>query len=383
MRTAVLAAAAAAAAADVGGDFSRAMVLLDKGDAAGARDAAERAYSQLPAKRSLGRLTKLQELPPRSLTDLLDSMWRDVERKVAVHPGAKRLAGADIWLVPNVLPKASVDALRSLTDDAAVSARTSGRYCFDRVWEVQPAELVPDWNQTVRAHLVRSGFRRTEDFEEVNKNGVRTWCVSVGADEHAELRRVLEASTSVLSERGTHPAVDAAEATISATLGLDPTFAYWAQLLRYPTGGRYGVHTDCTVGALGYLQRTDKWLTTITYLQPADEGGGTTFPLLHQGSPLSRHREAGVTLRPGPGDVIVFRGLDQRGLCDMRFSHVAEPAASGVKYVLQKWWMTHPVDHRTLLSADDFSCDGVGMCRDYVHLANLPGNVRRRLGKGG
>ena len=81
---------------------------------------------------------------------------------------------------------------------------------------------------------------------------------------------------------------------------------------------------------------TDEWsLGFYAILGPGQysfEGGATAFP------------DLGLSLRVGPGDLLVFRdsGPDQQP--DLRMRHAGEPVTAGEKWIATRWIRHGPHD---------------------------------------
>jgi len=91
-------------------------------------------------------------------------------------------------------------------------------------------------------------------------------------------------------------------------------------VMRYTPGQQYRPHRDALPG----LANQREW-TAIIYLNDSFEGGTTAFP------------ELGLSLRLGPGDVLIFRNSGPDQLPDPRMLHAGEPVTSGEKWIATRW----------------------------------------------
>ena len=114
---------------------------------------------------------------------------------------------------------------------------------------------------------------------------------------------------------------------IAAATGADVHNAEALYVMRYTPGQQYRPHFDALPG----LANQREW-TAIAYLNDSFEGGATAFP------------DLGLSLRLGPGDLLVFRnsGPDQRP--DTRMRHAGEPVTSGGKWIATRWIRHGPHD---------------------------------------
>ena len=98
-------------------------------------------------------------------------------------------------------------------------------------------------------------------------------------------------------------------------------------VMRYTPGQQYHPHLDALPG----LANQREW-TAIAYLNDAFGGGATAFP------------ELGLSLRLGPGDLLVFRNSDADQQPDLRMRHAGEPVTSGEKWIATRWIRHRPHD---------------------------------------
>lgn len=98
-------------------------------------------------------------------------------------------------------------------------------------------------------------------------------------------------------------------------------------VMRYTPGQEYKPHLDALAG----LGNQREW-TAIAYLNDAFEGGATVFP------------ELGLTLRPEPGDLLLFRNSAGDGEPDLRMRHAGQPVTRGEKWIATRWIRHGPHD---------------------------------------
>lgn len=116
-------------------------------------------------------------------------------------------------------------------------------------------------------------------------------------------------------------------ARIAAATGTGVNHAEALYVMRYAPGQEYRPHFDALPG----LKNQREW-TAIAYLNQGFEGGATSFP------------ELGLSIRPGPGDLLVFRNSGADGAPDPRMRHAGEPVTSGEKWVATRWIRNGPHD---------------------------------------
>ena len=121
--------------------------------------------------------------------------------------------------------------------------------------------------------------------------------------------------------------VQALNCRIAAATGTETRNAEALYVMRYTPGQEYRPHLDALPG----LANQREW-TAIAYLNDAFEGGATAFP------------DLGLSLRLGPGDLLVFRdsGPDQQP--DLRMRHAGEPVTAGEKWIATRWIRHGPHD---------------------------------------
>ncbi|MGN6155176.1 MAG: 2OG-Fe(II) oxygenase [Sphingomicrobium sp.] len=114
---------------------------------------------------------------------------------------------------------------------------------------------------------------------------------------------------------------------VAAAAGTPPEHSEALYVMRYAPGQQYRPHLDWLPG----LKNQREW-TAIAYLNDAFEGGATAFP------------ELGLSLRLGPGDLIVFRNSDSAQQADQRMIHAGEPVTAGEKWIATLWIRHRPHD---------------------------------------
>jgi prolyl 4-hydroxylase len=122
------------------------------------------------------------------------------------------------------------------------------------------------------------------------------------------------------------PVVRAINRRIAAASGTDVRQGEPLQIMRYRQGQQYRTHLDRI--ASGTNQRL---MTAIIYLNADYAGGETHFPALN------------LAVRGRPGDMLLFRNLDDGGKVDLEMRHAGLPPAKGVKYIASRWILQRPV----------------------------------------
>lgn len=97
-------------------------------------------------------------------------------------------------------------------------------------------------------------------------------------------------------------------------------------VLRYAPGQQYRLHLD-TLPA----ETNQRIRTAILYLNSGYEGGETSFPLVD------------VTVKAGPGDLIVFDNVDETGASDLLSRHAGLPVIRGNKWIATRWIRADPI----------------------------------------
>jgi prolyl 4-hydroxylase len=137
-------------------------------------------------------------------------------------------------------------------------------------------------------------------------------------------------STSVCFTRAETLLIDTIERRLAALTGWPVTHGEGLQVLRYEPGQQYRSHFDWfnpeKAGSALHLKRGGQRVgTTVIYLSPAHEGGGTRFP------------KAGVEVSPRAGGAIFFTNLDPCGRPDHMSLHAGTPVVKGTKIVMTYW----------------------------------------------
>jgi prolyl 4-hydroxylase len=128
-----------------------------------------------------------------------------------------------------------------------------------------------------------------------------------------------------------HPLVLALEQRLNDVIGIQPELGETAQGQRYGPGEQFKPHWDYFVSTEPYWPRQERsggqrtW-TAMLYLNEPEDGGQTIFT------------EANVTVRPRPGNLLVWNNLDADGNPNPRSMHQGMPVLAGAKYVITKWY---------------------------------------------
>lgn len=91
-------------------------------------------------------------------------------------------------------------------------------------------------------------------------------------------------------------------------------------VLRYRPGQQYRSHLDTITPT-----RNQRVLTVIVYLNHGFSGGETVFA------------RAGLTIRPAPGDAILFANTTADGTPDPASQHAGLPVGQGAKWIATRW----------------------------------------------
>jgi prolyl 4-hydroxylase len=134
---------------------------------------------------------------------------------------------------------------------------------------------------------------------------------------------------------GSHPAVAAVDAKITALTGLDPSHGEPMQGQRYDVGQEFKAHTDyfepngadypvyCSVAG----NRT--W-TVMIYLNEVGAGGATRFTAIDK------------TVQPELGKLLAWNNRLPDGGVNHNTMHHGMKVRSGVKYIVTKWFRERP-----------------------------------------
>lgn len=140
------------------------------------------------------------------------------------------------------------------------------------------------------------------------------------------------------------------------------------QILWYGIGNQYKPHMD----SLGRV------CTVLMYLHSAEEGGETTFPensvwanpeMAHMQTNLSQCAQGHVSLKPRPGDALLFytRNPDYKTE-DYHSTHWACPVIKGFKWSAVAWIHGTPFRPEELkkpITEDQINPPDAGFCEDY------------------
>jgi len=129
------------------------------------------------------------------------------------------------------------------------------------------------------------------------------------------------------------PFVRMIERRIDDLLGIAPAYGETVQGQRYRPGQEFKAHHDWFYTDAAYWPQEKRhggqrsW-TAMIYLNQVEAGGATVFP------------DLGVSVTPEPGMLLAWNNATPDGLPNPATLHAAEPVASGVKYVITKWYRT-------------------------------------------
>ena len=97
------------------------------------------------------------------------------------------------------------------------------------------------------------------------------------------------------------------------------------QVVRYEPGQQYQPHHDFSDAGVVH----QRFLTLLLYIQPATEGGATSFPKAHAGR--------GLRVKPPKGSGVLFYSMLPDGNGDDLSLHAGEPVTVGRKWVCNLW----------------------------------------------
>ena len=139
----------------------------------------------------------------------------------------------------------------------------------------------------------------------------------------------------------TDPAVQRLEAKLLALLSINPGLGETPQGQRYEAGQQFKPHHDFFHVDQPYwpeMERTggQRTWTAMIYLNSAGEGGQTNFP------------RASVKVAPVAGNLLAWNNLNAIGEPNPYSLHQGMPVASGVKYIITKWYRERPWLYSTM-----------------------------------
>jgi prolyl 4-hydroxylase len=132
-----------------------------------------------------------------------------------------------------------------------------------------------------------------------------------------------------------HPLIQELENSIHGVMGIQRELGEAVQGQRYTVGQQFKPHWDFLIPGEPYWaeqvhcggQRT--W-TAMMFLNEPEAGGHTTFT------------DAGVSIRPRGGNLLVWNNLTPEGDPNPLSKHQGSPVEAGVKYVITKWYRERP-----------------------------------------
>jgi prolyl 4-hydroxylase len=125
------------------------------------------------------------------------------------------------------------------------------------------------------------------------------------------------------------------ERRICDLLGIDASWGETVQGQRYTPGQEFEAHYDWFDTTAGYWPKEVKrggqrsW-TAMAYLNDISEGGATVFSRI------------GVSVQPQAGALLIWNNALPDGRPNPDVLHAALPVATGVKYVITKWFRSRP-----------------------------------------
>lgn len=163
-----------------------------------------------------------------------------------------------------------------------------------------------------------------EHIQELSLPHLRRSGVGSGPGREAETRT----SDTTFLNRDRSPTLDLVHRRMADVLGISDTdlgfVAEHLQVVRYQEKQMYAPHFDFSGG-----NGIDRLATLLVYLQPAEEGGGTSFP-----KAFPPH---GLALYPKLGSAILFYSKLPDGNLDEMSAHAGMSVIKGTKMVCNLW----------------------------------------------
>ena len=131
------------------------------------------------------------------------------------------------------------------------------------------------------------------------------------------------------------PLVGEVDRKIREVVGIQEELGETIQGQRYAVGQQFKPHFDFFFPTEPYWPHVEQsggqrtW-TAMLFLNEPEAGGQTIFT------------EAGVSVRPRTGNLLVWNNLTAEGELNQKSMHTGSPVAAGNKYVLTKWYRERP-----------------------------------------
>lgn len=131
--------------------------------------------------------------------------------------------------------------------------------------------------------------------------------------------------------RSRTPILETVHRRFADVLGLDEGIVHShgvaeeLQVVRYKVGQQYQPHHDFSDTGV----QNQRFLTLLLYIEPAEQGGGTSFPKANNGR--------GLRVRPPAGSGVLFYSMLPDGNGDDLSLHAGEPVVKGRKWVCNLW----------------------------------------------
>lgn len=131
------------------------------------------------------------------------------------------------------------------------------------------------------------------------------------------------------------PFVKKIERRIDDLLGVEPSWGETVQGQRYMPGQEFKPHHDWFHPNTSYWEREStkggqRAYTAMIYLNNVEAGGSTDFD------------ELGMSIEPKEGVLLLWNNALEDGMPNRATLHAGTPVASGVKYVVTKWYRVRP-----------------------------------------
>ena len=130
------------------------------------------------------------------------------------------------------------------------------------------------------------------------------------------------------------PVVDAFDARICSTLGINATYSEGIQVQHYQAGQQFKPHWDYFEPGTNTFERHagvrgNRTWTVMVYLNDGMEGGATRFT------------EINHAVQPKTGMALIWNNLHADGSPNVATRHCGEPVTRGIKVIITKWFRVH------------------------------------------
>jgi len=187
--------------------------------------------------------------------------------------------------------------------------------------------------------IVIEDFLSSDEISSLLKTAEERYVRSfvVGDDDATSVHHQRTSSSCMFSQSESQ-VLSYIEDRVATIIGLDKIYQEPFQLVKYEKDQQYASHFDFfdDVGTSSsyakneVLNRGQRCLTILAYLEQPETGGETFFPRLNLHVP------------PKKGSAVLWFNTDKEGKVDPRTEHGGMPVSSGTKVAMNIWIRTKP-----------------------------------------